>query len=314
MTSPRAREQAIDWLIRQRDPGFADWEPFTDWLEADAENNAAYSELAAREEALAERLAGTAAPASPFIQDNAPQPRPLYRRPWAAGLTGIAASAAALFLFVGLGQDHSMYEVSTRPGVQQTVTLAGGTTIALNGDTSLTLDRDDPRFAELHRGEAVFAVVHDDKRPFRVEVDGAELVDLGTRFTVLREGKVTEVAVSEGVVMYNPNSEAIRLPAGKKLRATDGNPTIQLAEVAPEAVGAWTGGRLVYDNVPLGSVAADLSRTLGIAVRADPSVAARPVTAVIQLPSDRSKLAHELEKLLDIKVKQTNGDWILTSG
>ncbi len=207
-----------------------------------------------------------------------------------------------------------MYEVSTRPGVQQTVTLAGGTTIELNGDTRLTLDRDDPRFAELHQGEAVFAVIHDEKRPFRVNVDGAELVDLGTRFTVLREGPVTEVAVAEGLVMYNPDSEAIRLPAGKRLRATDGDPTIQLAEIAPEAVGGWTSGRLVYDNVPLASVAADLSRTLGIAVRADPSVAARPVTAVIQLPAERSRLPGELEKLLDIKVRQANGDWILTSG
>jgi transmembrane sensor len=312
MTSPRAREQAIDWLIRQRDPAFSDWEPFTEWLEADPANNAAYSELAAREETLAERLAETAAPADPFVQDNQPSSRPLYRRPWAAGLTGIAASAAALFLFVGLGQDRSMYEVSTRPGIQQTVTLAGGTTIELNGATRLTLDRDDPRFAELHKGEAVFAVVHDDKRPFRVEVDGAELVDLGTRFTVLREGKVTEVAVSEGLVMYNPGSEAIRLPAGRRLRATDGDPTIQLAEVAPDAVGGWASGRLVYDNVPLATVAADLSRTLGIAVRADPSVAGRPVTAVIQLPEDRTRLPVELEKLLDIKVRRTDSDWILT--
>ena len=74
MTIPRAREQAIEWMIRQRDPAFADWEPFTDWLEADPENNAAYSELAAREESLAERLAETASMADPFVQDNAPPP------------------------------------------------------------------------------------------------------------------------------------------------------------------------------------------------------------------------------------------------
>src|SRR5687767_4645876 len=101
MTSPKAGDQAIDWLIRQRDPAFADWEPFTDWLEADPANSAAYSELAAREEAVAERVAETAA-SDRFVQDNAPPIRPLYRRPWAAGLTGIAASAAALFLFVGI--------------------------------------------------------------------------------------------------------------------------------------------------------------------------------------------------------------------
>ena len=168
------------------------------------------------------------------------------------------------------------------------VTLAGGSTVELNGGTRLTLDRDNPRFAELHQGEAVFAVVHDDKRPFRVMVDGAELVDLGTRFTVLREAGVTEVAVSEGVVMYNPDKEAIRLPAGKMLRAADGEAEIAVAEVEPQAVGAWVEGRLVYSNEPLSAVAADLSRSLGIKVSADRSVAARPVTAVIQLP-ERSR-------------------------
>ena len=50
--SRTAREQAIDWLIRQRDPAFADWEPFTDWLEADPANNEIYAELAAHEEAF----------------------------------------------------------------------------------------------------------------------------------------------------------------------------------------------------------------------------------------------------------------------
>ena len=307
--SRTAREQAIDWLIRQRDPGFADWEPFTGWLEADAANNEAYAELAAREDALAERLA-----ADSFIQDNEPPAdRPFFRRPWAAGLTGIAASVAALLLAVQILPNRSLYQVSTAPGASQMVTLAGGSTVELNGGTRLTLDRNNPRFAELHQGEAVFAVVHDDQRPFRVMVDGAELVDLGTRFTVLRESGVTEVAVSEGVVMYNPDKEAIRLPAGKMLRAADDEAEIAVAEVEPQAVGSWAEGRLIYSNEPLSAVAADLSRSLGIKVSADRSVAARPVTAVIQLPKDRGRLADELEKLLDIKVRRSDSDWILTS-
>ena len=307
--SPIARQQAIDWLIRQRDPAFADWEQFTDWLEADPANNAAYAELVERAEAVAERLQ-----ADKCVQDNEPPARrPLFRRPWAAELTGVAASGAALLLAVQLGQDRSLYEVSTAPGASQMVTLAGGSTVELNGGTRLTLDRDDPRFAELHHGEAIFAVVHDEKRPFRVMVEGAELVDLGTRFTVLRENRVTEVAVSEGVVMYNPDDEAIRLPAGKMLRALDSDPTIQVAEIDRQAVGSWAEGRLVYSNEPLSEVAADLSRTLGIKVKADASVAARPVTAVIQLPNDRSRLQGELEMLLDIKVRRNDSDWILTS-
>ena len=65
--SRTAREQAIDWLIRQRDPTFADWALFTDWLEADPANNEVYAELAAHEEALAERLA-----ADPFVRITGP--------------------------------------------------------------------------------------------------------------------------------------------------------------------------------------------------------------------------------------------------
>ena len=65
--SPSARQQAIDWLIRQRDPSFADWELFTDWLEADPANNDAYAELAARDEAVAERVR-----ADECVQDDEP--------------------------------------------------------------------------------------------------------------------------------------------------------------------------------------------------------------------------------------------------
>ena len=227
-------------------------------------------------------LGEAARPSDPFVQDNAPARTPFFRRPWAAGVTGIAASAVALLLVLGLGQDRSMYEVATPPGGQQTVTLAGGTTIGLNGGTRVTLDRDDPRFAELHQGEAVFAVVHDDKRPFRVMVDGAELVDLGTRFTVLREHRVTEVAVSEGVVMFNPYSEAIS-PSAARFFAP---PTAMRRSRSPNR--SSSGRRLgrrpaVYDNPARGGGGGPVAFAR-IAVRADPAISARPVTAVIQLP------------------------------
>ena len=309
---PRALEEAIGWLIRQRDPSFADWEPFTLWLEADPANAAAYAELAARDAELADHFGQQAPSLSEAVQDNDPPERVISRRGMMAGLVGIAASVAAIFGATQLLQGSGLYAVSTPPGVQRTVTLAGGTTVRLNGGTRLKLDRDNPRFAELIEGEALFAVVHDAARPFRVDVAGAELVDLGTRFTVEREGSETEVAVSEGVVMYNPEGEAIRVDAGKMLRAADGDPVIRVSAVDPGTVGAWAEGRLVWDNVPLAAVAGDLSGALGVRVTADPAVAARPVTAVLQLPADRSQVPARLEKLLDITVRQRNGDWILT--
>lgn len=309
----RALDEAIGWLIRQRDPSFAEWDGFTAWLEADPANAAAYAELAARDAELADHLGKQGPAVSEAVQDNDPPERAIGRRGMMAGLVGIAASVAAVFGATQLLQDGGLYPVSTPPGVQRTVTLAGGTTVRLNGGTRLKLDKDDPRYAEVTEGEALFAVVHDAERPFRVDVAGAELVDLGTRFTVEREAGETEVAVSEGVVMYNPEGEAIRLDAGKMLRAADGDAVIRVSSVDAGSVGSWAEGRLVWDNVPLAAVAGDLSRALGVRVTADPAVAARPVTAVLQLPADRSQVPARLEKLLDITVSQRNGGWILTN-
>ena len=37
-----AEARAIDWLIRQRDPAFDDWDGFADWLDEDSEHAAIF--------------------------------------------------------------------------------------------------------------------------------------------------------------------------------------------------------------------------------------------------------------------------------
>ena len=313
---PRSADEAIGWLIRQRDPAFADWEGLTSWLEADQANASAYAELAAREEAVAERLTATGLTNGGHANDDQAATQvssPIRRRGWIAGMMAVAASAAAVFGAYQLMPRQSLYTVATPAEVQRTLTLAAGTTIALNGGTEIELDRNDPRYAALTAGEALFDVAHDPASPFRVQVAGAELVDLGTRFNVVRGAGLTEVAVAEGVVMYNPEREAVRLHPGRRLRARDGEATVSVGPVATDAVGSWTEGRLIYDHAPLSEVALDLTRTIGKSVRVDPAIAGRPVTAVIQLPRDRAQLAARLEKLLDVKVTQTDSDWMLTT-
>ncbi len=55
---PRMEAAALDWVIRQRDPGFEDWEAFTDWLDTDPAHAQAYHEAAALDADLTALPAG----------------------------------------------------------------------------------------------------------------------------------------------------------------------------------------------------------------------------------------------------------------
>lgn len=298
-------EEAIGWIIRTGDPGFADWEAFTRWLEADPAHNRAYERLALADQDMADAL------------QSAPPPHAPAREPTRRIMLGwaIAATIVGAGTFTVLQQRDSVYSIETVAGARRTVTFADGSRAEINGGTRLMLDRDKPRWAKLERGEAVFTVVHDTSNDFVVETGGARLVDAGTIFNVSRLDGVTEVAVAEGAIIYNPSKEAVRLDAGRALRASDDDRELRLAARDPASVASWRQGQLVYDGVPIGAVAADIERNLGIAVSADPSIAARPFSGVIQLGGDREAFFRQrLGPIVGGKVERRGGQWVLTAG
>lgn len=297
---------ALDWVIRMRDPGFDGWEAFEAWLAADPAHADAYHRLAVADQDMGELL--KSAPPTPRPLIAAPARQPMTRRAWLGG--AIAASVAGLVGFGMIERQPSLYQVETAPGVRRTITLADGSQIVLNGGTRLTLDRKDPRHATLDRGEALFEVVHNDSAPFKVAVGDATLVDVGTRFNVLREGKATAVQVAEGAVVYNPDSESVRLDAGRTLRAVDGETQLVLGNVPPASVAGWKEGRLIYDGQTMAEVAADLARWSGQPVRADPRVAAQRFRGVLSL-GDGDDIVR-LAPLLDVDVLRRGREWVLS--
>ena len=295
---------ALDWVIRLRDPAFDGWEEFEAWLAADPAHAEAYHRFAVADEEVGDLLAG-ASPPRPIVA--APPRHSFIRRTWLGG--ALAASVAAL---VGIGmidRQPTLYQIQTAPGERRTVTLDDGSRIAMNGGTLVTLDRKDPRHATLDRGEALFDVVHDEKAPFSVAVGDATLVDVGTRFNVLREGRTTAVQVAEGAVIYNPDSTAVRLDAGRTLRAIDGDALLAVGNIAPAAVAGWKVGRLIYDGQTMAEVAADLSRWSGQPVEADPRVADQRFRGVLSLADGEDIV--RLAPLLDVDVRKRGQTWVL---
>lgn len=305
------REAALDWLIRQREPDFADWEAFADWLAADPGRAIVYQEMAAADADVADLLA--AAPAPPLSMTMAGPP--IRRRRflgWAGG--ALAASLVAGVTGYTLFQaPPDPYSIQTAAGERRSVTLADGSRIDLNGATRITLDRRNARVATLDRGEALFTVVHDEQRPFLVHAGEAELLDVGTVFNVVRDGGDLSVAVAEGAVLYNPDREARRLDAGRTLTMRKGDPVITIGRADPEVMTAWRQDRLIYDGAPIGLVARDIARNLGVSIAAAPDVATRPFRGVITLDRETDRFLARLGPLLDVSIERGEQGWVLTA-
>ncbi len=304
--SPDIEARAIDWVIRQRDPGFSDWDGFADWLAEDPGHAEAYDAIASFDA----DLDALPLPAKPqVIWDEAPPRRRASRRAWIGG-----AVAAALVAVVSVSSFNLLGDptrIETAAGEHRTVTLADGSKIEINGASVLTLDDDRPRFARLERGEAMFHVVHREGDPFVVEAGNAEIVDLGTAFNVVRRNAGMSVAVSEGVVAYNPRGENVRVAAGQGLDAADGEKP-KVRKVEASNVGGWRTGLLVYNGTPLTDVADDLRRTAGMDIRIAPEASDLAFRGALVIAEDRGRTIADLAALSGTRAERRGNGWVLT--
>ncbi|ATW03837.1 FecR domain-containing protein [Sphingorhabdus sp. YGSMI21] len=294
--------EALDWIIRQRDPAFDDWEGFTEWLELSPGHSAIYDRMAAIDAEPGDL------PEPVEEISVARQPVLASRRTWLGG-----AMAAALVGIIGFTLlDSGATHIETAAGEQRTVALADGSRIEINGGSVIELDEDRPRFARIESGEAMFHVVHREGDPFLVEAGKARLVDMGTAFNVIRRRDGLTVAVSEGLVLYNPQRENVRLDAGFGIEASDagGPPQVQAIDVF--SVGSWRKGQLVYNGTSIAQVAEDLGRTTGLTINVSPDVASLPFRGALLISDDRQRVIDDLTALAGIRAEKQDEGWLLT--
>ncbi len=295
-------------MIRLREADAEAWEDFSRWLEADPAHLAAYEE-AALADLEAESLPNRKP--RPILPAEAPQAAPRVGRRTFIGW-GVAAALVGAIGLATLQPRDELFAVATAAGERRAVALADGSRIHLNGSTRLVLDREDPRFARLEQGEALFSVVHDDSRPFRVQAGGARLRDMGTVFNVVHDEDGTiRVEVAEGAVRYEEGRERVDLGQGMTLRKERGGRPV-VGRRSAEAITGWREGRLVYANATIAQIAADLSRNMGVEVSAEAGVASRPFSGVIRLDRDPERLFGRVAALLGVEARRSDEGWLLT--
>ena len=205
-----------------------------------------------------------------------------------------AAAAATLLIAGGLWWHSTQNAGYTNPsgaaaktfataiGQRDSVRLDDGTRVVLAPESRLTVAGgygDKVREVEL-TGEAYFDVHHDAVRPFVVHAGGADIRDLGTTFTVRSTGdQGVRVAVTSGSVSVvaakaSPNAAIVLRPGDAGTVAVDGQALVERGGAA-EPDTAWTRGRLVFREAPVGIVRSELRRWYGIDLAIDSSYASR---------------------------------------
>lgn len=309
--------EALDWARRLHDPDFADWDGHLAWLEADPANAALFDAVSLDLEAATAGLAPEPAPEPLPEAANDNPPAGVGRRWWlgsalAAALVGVIGIAGWTFRAEA---PSSPLTIATALGQTRAVRLADGTQVAMNGGTTLHVDRA-TRAVSFGEGEAYFDVVHDPARPFRLQIGAASVEDIGTAFNVRRHDKMIEVAVRTGVVSFDPDGgtepddDAVILKAGQAIRIVDDRGAVRRVDRA--SVGGWRTGQLSYGDVALSEVANDLSRAIGQPVRLAPGDGMRRFSGTFKVDADAATSVRRLAAISGMRATRDGAGWRLT--
>jgi transmembrane sensor len=260
--SASTEEISARWLLRREE---ADWSgedqvEFDKWLNSNMENKVAYWRLE-HGWRKADRLAALQPPSS----ERAHGPWRLWRI--SAAAVPLAACLILCVLTVSSVDVARHQTYVTEIGAREIVPLADGTQIELNTATTLRAAVNGQlREVWLDQGEVYFEVVHDPARPFVVHAGSRSLTDLGTKFSVRRNGDHVEVAVVSGRVQLDnepvaTSSMPVTLARGD-IATVQGTSTF----VVPNSIDkvedllSWRRGLLVFDQSTLADAASEFSR------------------------------------------------------
>jgi transmembrane sensor len=283
MDSQAIEAIAMRWVVRRHDEGWTDSDQveLEQWLQASTAHRIAYLRLdetwsqAARLKALGAGLpAGVVPPRRIWTGTNpAPETTETSRATRSAGWRFWPAVAAVTLLLVGGASTYWLMDrirgdhYSTAVGGLRTLTLADGSQVTLNTNTSIhVLLRDSERRVELDRGEAFFVVARDRARPFVVDVAGQSVIAVGTQFSVRRESDDVQVVVTEGKVNLaqaaNGGSIAPTALEAGAIAHTLSKKVIVTNHTAPEVqeLLAWRRGFLSFHDTPLAEAVAEFNR------------------------------------------------------
>lgn len=308
--SSTIRETALTWFVRLHsgDAGREDHAAFAVWVAAAPEHRQEYDRL----ERVWQDL------------DHLPDPRPArdhrrdHRRGRRPALAALALCTLALAVVAGpltgpfgplpLG-DGVGYAATT--GQIRTVALPDGSQLILDaGSRAVVAYSDSRRHVDLREGRVQAVVAADPSRPFEVTAGGLTARALGTAYTVDLRHHETHVAVQESTVeVHHGDRPPHRLTQGQRLTVGDDG-SLQPGR-ASAADTAWQSGHMVFEDVALADVVADLNRRhSGTVLLLGADLASRRVSGVFDT-ARRDSVLQALTATLGLRETRLPGGVVL---
>ena len=289
-------QEAADWLIALADADEPTRKAFAAWLRLSPEHVKEFLSVSAiwgmlpelSSQPSIEELVGAAAmepnvvalPDRDQSEARRTPGRTSSRARWmgrAAGLL-VAVAVGAILLISPPAEDPDLYATVT--GEQSSIPLPDGSLVTLNTRSMMRVAySDEYRDVHLGDGEALFDVVQDTRRPFRVITEQAVIEAVGTQFSVRNGIDEVTVTVLKGLVDVSRkagganaetlvdgqpyaerSSQPVRLKVGQQAQVKSGVAKPVVVDVSVEKATAWRQHRLVFEALPLKDVIEEFNR------------------------------------------------------
>ena len=245
-----------------------------------------------------------------------------------AGVAAVALLMAVLLHLWSSDTVEPLHVYDTGVGEHLYLTLSDGSKITLGALTKVSTQYTPTRrVVLLERGEVLFNVAKNRKRPFTVVAAGGTLTAVGTSFNVRSDLNRVTVTVTEGAVDVAPTDTAPTPGVVKSPRGPHWQPTRLLkgqevtydeakgrGSVAPAPIGAteWLSGRLQYRQVPLKYVAADVQRYFNKSIVLVDTAGNYEFTGTIY-QTGVDDWIRALEKIFPVRVYQSDAQILIQS-
>lgn len=271
------------------------------------------------------------------------QQRKNSRERWAStaavAATAVLATVVLTWWHLQWADGKSNGNYQTAVGQQKSIALADGSSIRMNTNSEVQVAYgESSRAVHLLKGEALFSVTHDPKRPFEVFAADSVVRAVGTAFAVHIESSKVDVTVTKGVVELAEVSEQPRaaaaphkrpenvsartslgrVKAGEMTSVNSGSDHIevqQLAEPELQRKMAWQDGYLAFSGEPLSEVIEQVNRYSPVTLEiGDPKLASVAIGARFRI-GDLDAVLDVLETNFGIRAHEMDGHRIrLESG